>query len=363
MTDKILLLGCVSACASFLTACTSPAVITAEYVMPPASVKDIKSIDTLSINTHTRLTGNAVTENDKSYASGALQQRLAARLCQEGFYRVTDFVWGNVEGASKMGRVLAKKKSRHGYSGYMTDSDFKRANLNLVMNVQIDREKVRKNLPFTLKTVPYKTEYVGKVPVGRPMIEATKMTKQVVPVDVEIVKCSGSLSVKLTDKNGRVVYKKNFPGLKYTCEITDTKREPLPSNMAIIAQMTQPALEQLVADLSPHKEKRSLTVNNEGDIRAVRLLEAQAFTEAIAILDEIEEKSYADYENLALAYEVIGEYHAAQEAFQEALKRKADSPIAVEGSARVKNVLAGKTELRKKNVKRTGTQFKTPEFQ
>ena len=136
----------------------------------------------------------------------------------------------------------------------------------------------------------------------------------------------------------------------------------LPSNSAVIAEMIVPAIETVVADLSPHKESRKLEVNEDGAEHTVLLLKAQAFTEAIAALDEIKEKTYADYENLGLAYEIIGDYNAAKDAFNEALKLKAGTKIATDGNARIQAILAGKAELRKMEAKKTDTQFKKPEF-
>ena len=103
-------------------------------------------------------------------------------------------------------------------------------------------------------------------------------------------------------------------------------------------------------------------VNEDGEESTVLLLKAQAFTEAISALDEIEKKTYADFENMGLAYEVIGDYNAAKDAFDEALKLKAGTKIATEGNARIEAILSGKTALRKMEAKKTETQYKKPEF-
>lgn len=360
-TNRVLQVAGASAALLLVAGCATET-ITAEYVMPPSAVKDIKAIDTLAITANTQLSGNAVKGNDKTYANGALQQRVAARLCQEGFYRTTDIVWGNANGVSKMADVIAKKESRHGYARYSTESDFKRAQLELGLTVNIDSQTVKKNIDFTLKDVPYKEEKAGKMPIGRPDIAGTRIEKTTRQVDVFSIVGTGSLMVKLTDKSGKVVYEKNFPDLKYTYETTAEKHSSLPSNAAVVAAMIVPSIETVVADLSPHKESRKLEVNEDGNEKGVLLLKAQAFTEAITALDEIKEKTFADYENLGLAYEIIGDYNAAKDAFGEALKLKAGSKIATDGNARIDKVLAGKAELRKMDAKKTDTQFKKPEF-
>ena len=88
----------------------------------------------------------------------------------------------------------------------------------------------------------------------------------------------------------------------------------------------------------------------------------QQYERSATVKDEIKEKTYADYENLGLAYEIIGDYNAAKDAFNEALKLKAGAKIATEGNARIQAILTGKEELRKMEAKKTDTQFKKPEF-
>lgn len=359
--NKGLQIAGISAVVLLVAGCATETV-TADYVMPPKVIKDIKAIDTMAITTDVKLSGNALGNQDKTFANGALQQRVAARLCQEGYFKTTDFVWGNPDGVSKMEDTIRKKESMHGYARHTTDLIQKRANLILNLTAEINAQTVKKNLSFTLKDVPYKEENAGKMPVGRPDLTRTRIQKVSRAVDVFSIVGTGNLSVKLVDKSGKTVYEKNFPNLKYSFETSDSKHASLPSNSAVIAEMIVPAIETVVADLSPHKESRKLEVNEDGAEHTVLLLKAQAFTEAIAALDEIKEKTYADYENLGLAYEIIGDYNAAKDAFNEALKLKAGTKIATDGNARIQAILAGKAELRKMEAKKTDTQFKKPEF-
>jgi len=358
--NRVLQLVGASASILIIVGCATEETITAEYVMPPAMVKDIKAIDTLSIITNTKLSGNAAKESDTTYANGCLQQSVAARFTEEGFYRSTDIVWGNVDGVSKMSDIIGKKESQHGYARFTTDSEFKRANLELTLDVKIDSETVKKNVAFTLKNVPYTEKKAGSVPIGAPGTPSIKTATG--QFDVFAITGTGTLTAMLTDKSGKVVYQKTFPDLKYSYETNEKIHSSLPTNAAVVAKMIIPAVEMMVADLSPHKEKRKLTVNEDGNIKAVVLLKAQAFTEAISTLDDSEKKTYADYENLGLAYEIIGEYSAANEAFEEALKLENGSRIATDGIARITKVLAGTDTLQKLDAKPTDIHFKKPEF-
>ncbi len=351
-----------AAAAMFLFAgCSTSETVTADYVMPPDAIKDIKAIDTMAITANVKLSGNAFGK-DKTFAMGALQQRVAARFCQEGFFKTTDFVWGNPDGAAKLEDIIQKKESMHGYASHATDMVSKRANLILDLTAKIDSKAGRKTLPFTLKNVPYRETRAGKVPVSYPDPSRIRIRKATGTVDVFSIVGTGSLSVKLVDKSGKTVYEKNFPNLKYSLVTSAEKHASLPSGAAVIAEMIVPAIETVVADLSPHKESRKLEVNEDGAEAAVLLLKAQAFTETISALDDVKEKNYADYENLGTAYEVIGDYNAAKDAFDQALKLKAGSKIATDGNARIENILSGKTTLRKMQAKKTDTQFKKPEF-
>ena len=202
--------------------------------------------------------------------------------------------------------------------------------------------------------MPYKEKKVGKVPTGVPDPTRARVQKVTRQVDVFSITGAGNLTVKLTDENGKVVYEKQFPKLSYHFETSDKDHNSLPAKAAVVAEMIVPAIDEIVADLSPHKEQRDLVVNEDGDEKAVLLLKAQAFSETIKRLDDVlngEDKNAADYENRGLAYEIIGDYAAAKGDFEEALKLAAGSKIATEGKARIEKIMAGQKALRKMDAK------------
>ena len=336
--------------------------ITAEYVMPPKAVSDIKSIDTMELIAKVNVSDNAAENSDRSYVVGALNQRVSARFCQEGFFRTTDFVWGNPDGAAKMAKVILTNGNMHGYARHVTDPVAKRAKLYLVLSANVKTGKAVKNETFVLKDVPFTRTKAGKVPVGKPDLSRAKIQKAVVPVEIFTISANGNLAVKLVNKEGKVVYTKDFKNLQASHETSMLKRAALPTKSAVVMEMLVPAIETIIADLLPHKEKRALVINEDGDKKACLLLKAQAFTEAISFLDEIEKKSCADYENLGLAYEIIGDYNSAKASFDSALKLKSGSKIAEEGIQRVNEILSAKDTLRNMDAKKTDTQYKKSEF-
>ena len=78
--------------------------------------------------------------------------------------------------------------------------------------------------------------------------------------------------------------------------------------------------------------------------------------------DKNEKKNSADYENLGLAYEIIGDYSSAKGCFDSALKIDSESKIAKDGIQRVENILSAKAALRKMDAKKTDTSYKKSEF-
>ena len=161
--------------------------------------------------------------------------------------------------------------------------------------------------------------------------------------------------MKLTDKNGKLVYEKDFANLSYHFETSDANHNALPLNAAVIAKMIVPAIETIVADISPHKEQRDLVVNEDGDKKAVLLLKAQAFHEAYLRLQKLlkdKNVKVADYENLGILFEIIGDYTRAKENFKKALDISPNSPIASAGKNRIEKIQKNEKVLKKMKAKK-----------
>lgn len=348
-----------------LAAGCSTEVLTAEYIMPPNMISDVKSIDVIEIVPEITLSGNAFENKDKAFVAGALQQSMASRLCQGGYIKTVDYVWGNPDGASDMEDVLARKEHMHGYTRHATDPVSSRAKLEMKLKAAVNTSTAKQNVSITLQDVPYKEGRNGRVPTSSPDTARIVTEKVSVPMDVFSISGTGALSVTLTDKSGNVVYEKEFPSLESSFSTSTTNHGAPPTSLEVISTMILPAIETIAADISPHKENRTLQINEDGSKESVLLLKAMAFTEAISAIDNIEDdkKSAADYENLGVAYEVIGDYDSAKEFYEAALERKNDSGIATIGKERILDILKAKEELRKTKAKKTETQFKSSEFE
>jgi len=361
-----------------LTGCKTEESVTVDYIVPPREVMDVKSISTLEIVPDVTLSGSAIQDPtaEKQLVNIALSQSLSSKLGQNGYIRTTDSIWGNIDGVAQIDDQFNKKDSMHGYSRFMTDSVDKRAKLDLTLTATLNSTKVQDEIIKELTDTPYKIEYRNeervikkgdqkrtlsvRVPYSTPDKSTTK--KVSFKTAARHVSGSGTLSAKLVDDSGNIVYEKDFPDLSYSFKTSETSHGSVPTNAEIIAKMILPAIEEITKDISPHKENRVLQINTKGSEKAVLLLRSLALTEAIRSLDELkDDKSSADYENLGVAYEAIGEYLDAQNAFQKASEMDPASVFAAQCKKRISAVLEEKKQLRK-GAKKLETQFKSPDY-
>lgn len=365
----------VCAAASLLTllfsGCPTIRTVRVDYVTPPGAVADIRSIETMELIPQVTLAGSGVAEGDRNTATGVLVQRLSSGFSREGYFRTTDLIWGNAAGAAALGKNLAKKESRHGYSRYTTGTGIRCAKLELNLTIQLDRVESTEEFSCTLIDQPYEIYYTKNskgrsIPNSRPVLSQTRKENFRRQVPARSVNATGTLRARLTDADGRGVYEKEFPNLQYAFRTGNDVRAQLPGTVEIFTNMIVPAVNKIVEDLSPHRKPETLEVNPDGDERSLLLMESQAFTEAIRRLDEVlsgEEKNVADYENQGISYEVIGEYAAALSCFEEALKLEPGSKYAAAGLERLRKIREEQKSLRDMDAaavaEKSGTGFRT----
>jgi len=100
-------------------------------------------------------------------------------------------------------------------------------------------------------------------------------------------------------------------------------------------------------------EEDVLAVNDSGNGRAVTLLSACAFVDAIDAIEGLPEdrRESADYENLGIAYEAIGELSQAQHAYAKAVELDSDNGNAAKRMGRIEEIMAGRDALRNAGLK------------
>jgi len=342
--------------------------VTADYTMPARAVADVGAVSLLDIVSAAKLSGNRVADGDAARAAAIIRQHLSARLYQEGYYRTTDAVWGPDAGGSATVAKLARKNgSRHGYAtfGSMAPDATGRLELSLELSVDATREARRETI--TLKSIPYVVEPGGenKPPISYPNPDPNTHVKRDVTANYEVWKVSGSgsLSAKLFDaKRGKLVYERTF---EIAPPDDDTRSDP--TLLRAVSAAVDPAIREIVADISPHQESRSFEVNEDAHPRVVAFLAAKDYVDTVLEVERLEaekatagpkddvyEPVAADFENKAVALEVLGEYELAKSSWRKVLALQPDHAEAKAGVKRIENVLAGREAIRGSGAKKAG---------
>ena len=351
---KIGLYGILGSAAAFLAGCGTEK-ITVDYVMPAKAIADISKVNVAAINVKANVKGGLA--GDKKLNAGLVKQLLAMRLYKEGFYQVADDLWNNPDGASELEKMIQEKDAGHGYAmlGAMGQGSEKVV-IDLTLDLELDSKPVQKNMEYTLKTVPYKPKKVkeGLPPASEPDLKATQVQKVKQPVTVYELIAKGTLKAKFKGVNGKDAPAKYENTFTITVPEADRFDSAQPSQLKALAAVVTPAVNDVVADISPYKESRELVAIKGGDDRVVYLLNAKAFPEVVTVVEKLElvgKANFADFENQGIAFEAMGEFFSARDAYVKAEKANPESLTAKEGSKRVANALAGNKAVKASGAK------------
>ena len=352
--SKIGIYGAAVGLAAFFAGCATEK-ITVDYVMPAKAVADVSKVNVAAINVTANVKGNLAGDNKRN--AGLVRQLLAMRLYKEGFYQVTDDIWATPEGASALEQAIAEKDAGHGYAtlGAMGQNGTKVV-IDVTLDLTLDTNPVKKEMPFTLQTVPYRAKQVkkGEVPVSEPDAAAivVENVKQEVTVYETVAK--GTLSARFVGPDGKDTpqkYENTFQiALPEAVKFDSAK----PSQLKALAAAVSPAIDGIVADISPYKESRELVAIDGGDERVVYLLNAKAFPEVVTVVERLEvtgKANFADFENLGIAFEAMGEFFSARDAYAKAAKANPESLTAKAGTKRVEDALSGKKAVKESGAK------------
>ena len=339
----IYLIASLGLCALFLTGCATVEQPIASFTMPPQAItaNDLAKVNTLKIVVNSKVESTNPTK-DSTCAAGILREKVAGHLYQGGYYRVMDVIWGDVNGANKAYDVANVAKSAHGYTNFVTEGNDQAAVLTIDFTASIQSKIVRKMVKKKLQTIPYRMKKAKENEAPRSEADMDNATEREVesPVDILIGNAQGTLSFSIVTADGTNVYSRHFPlETKFGGEIS------CPTDAEVIALLIDSAVKEFGADCSPTKVSRKLVVNEKGDEKAVLLLNANAYSDAIARLESLPAKKVtaADYENLGIAFEVLGDIPKAEANYEKAkcssgLKRIAMLKQAKEDTKKMKTV-------------------------
>ena len=339
--------GVAAGLAAFIVGCGTEK-ITVDYVMPAKAVTDVSKVNIAAIKVKANVTGNLAGDNKQN--AGLVKQLLAMRLYKEGYYQVTDDIWADRNVANELYKQITSKASGHSYSSFGADEDKKgKVVIDVELDLALDSKPVKKELPFTLTTVPYKAKTVEGVPTSEPDAKATVTEKVKKEVTVYEVIAKGTLKAKFVGVNGKDAPQKYENTFQIAMPKADNYDSAKPSQMKALAAAVTPAVNVIVSDISPYKESRELEAIEGGDKRVVYLLNAKAFSEVeevVAKLDLIGKANFADFENLGIALEAMGDFGGARDAYKKAGELNPESQTAKDGLKRVKDALAGKKKAK-----------------
>ena len=329
--------------------------ITVDYVMPAKAVADVSNVNVAAIRVRANVTGNLAGDNNRN--AGLVKQLLAMRLYKDGYYQVTDDIWATPEGAGAIEKAIAEKDSGHGYAalGAMGQNNAKVV-VDIALDLALDAKPIRKIMPFTLQTIPYKAKQVkkGEIPVSEPDVKGivTENVKQEVTVYETVAK--GTLRAKFLGPDGKPAPQEYENTFQISMPESDRFDSAKPSQMKALAAAVSPAIDGVVADISPYKVSRELVAIKGGDKRVVHLLNAKAFPEVVSVVEKLEligKANCADFETLGIAFEAMGEFFSARDAFAKAVKSNPEPESAKAGVKRVEDALSGKKAVKDSGAK------------
>ncbi len=311
--------------------------LVARYIVPPKVVRDVSSLQNLVIAPpRITLTANYGGKSEQarlaSVFTNCLNQRLTAGIYEEHFFNVQDELHGNPRGLAALNKHLAHA---HGYS-IKPAPILSRAQITTRANIQLSKTRGKDRIVTQLVTIPYTIEHSDDgVPYAVPNTEAQTTRDHVSEVPFVKIVAKGQLRVQLRDTEKHVVYDKVFKDLTYEKKVggdSFTKDgeqdgdddstsdfmsslfgtsavtfnapdegiserqiegkdsvEAMPTVLEIASALFDKAIDKVIKDISPHKEERTLFVNENGDTTAVVLMKATAFSEAYKRLCDVVE--------------------------------------------------------------------------
>jgi len=279
--------------------CAPPRQIHANYILPPRQAIGLPGKTTFQLpEPDLHVTGDALTPSVTSVLGGYLKDRFTALIYQENAHQVADEFCQSPKGLADLQRRIG---NHHGYSNVHCPPNDP-VLVYMEGHVDIQRGKGLDQIEKQLVTVPYRSVKIPQTD-GTEKIESKQLQpiyrRHVDKIPFETLMATGDLHLTLKDKRGNILYSNGFQGLKYGVKVGgDSQPGALPTPVEIAARLFNAPLVEVVKDLSPHSETRSLVVNEKGDPMAVALMRATAFSEAMERLDNILTEQEKKYEEL-----------------------------------------------------------------
>ncbi|SDK79903.1 hypothetical protein SAMN05660337_1275 [Maridesulfovibrio ferrireducens] len=374
---------------------TTKKMVYAEYIMPPIAFSDVASIERINIDKpkiKISGVGKRTSKSIRNVFTNTIVNDFSSKLYFNGYIKPSDEIYGDIEGLKAVRKKLAH--SKHGYAVKIVKVR-KPAKLKVYATINYKRTKGVDKINTTLVTQSYS---IITNKNGVPCTKANKPTKKVVTNKVSYieVKAKGSLVCTLYDCSGKKLYSRKFDDLEFENKAGgDAGSNSEAPYLEVAQNLFNDAISKVVMDISPHRESRSLLVNEKGDSSVVALIKGTAFYDAFNKLGPIVEaeektmdklsaeinskydqlitnaedpekkadleqkrtndliditKDYSpDYENMAIILEIIGDRNEALEYYEMAAKADPENIRASESCLRVQKLVAASSCLKNPN--------------
>jgi hypothetical protein len=282
------------------TGCAPPRELHTTYILPPKQAVHLAPGTTFQLaEPGLSIKSDGAGDEEPAVFRGYLRDRFTALIYQENAYRVADEFCGSSNALAQLQNKIA---NHHGYSNiHCPPSD--PVVVKLEGTVTMQKQKGIERVERELRTTPYKivkkTNKDGTQEVSsEPELEKENRRVKVDNIPFEALMATGELRCTIRSEEGKILYRRGFHGLKFSAKVGGNGPEgALPTPVEIAARLFNAPLVEIVKDISPHSESRSLVVNEKGDPTAVALMRATAFSEAMERLDKViaeHEKKYGE---------------------------------------------------------------------
>ncbi len=354
-----------------LSGCADKKIVYSSFTMPPKQITDIKDLMLINIKTPSiQISGNYLDETDNVLISNFIKERVSADIIAQGYYKVTDniYISSNKLGEQKLNEFI---KNSHGYDNLNSPllTDVKASNISISLNIILNNSKSIDVVKHTLIKTPYNRTDKNGIPSSTANYKGIVANEVKTSLRADNFISKAILGIKITNYSNKIIYNKTFT-IHNSLKIGGNEGlQSMPTKMELLSLLLNKDIQNFVKDISPYKETRELEINEDGFQKAVLLLNAQAYTEAINALEVFIKETKknkknvtsADLGNLALAYEIIGEMFTAKEYYEDSVKIDSGNILAIKGLGRIEKLLAQKKKMKKIREISKKESYKTKE--
>ena len=287
--------------------CAKPRVIVANYYVPPKNLESFEKYKNIHLKkADLSITGNLKSQKILAMYENYITERLAAQLYQERYYNINDDIYQNPENIAIVDSLVRNM----GYEKIHSGSNEYDALIIIKGNINIEKNSGSDMISKTLVHQPYDIYYEKNkkgymIPYSKPNKKARHETISKTEVRYEKIIAHADINVSFVDKQGNVIYNRNFTNLSYNKKIGGNADIcSIPAHIEIADKLLNPTIQKIVVDISPNLQQQEIKLNEAAKNQsAIVLMKAAAFAEAEIVLNKFVEDSKKELQSLEKQYE------------------------------------------------------------